>query len=156
MSKEIFQSKEYKEIMQKCLVDTIALLFNENKYFSILCRVENIEFTPMLPNDIYQQFGSEIIFSLSGYTYESASINKDYLTFEAGFGSESIGSVLQIPILNILHLIIDNNTPLVINHAPLIEEDKSPKEIIKNNSMEALMNNPENQKLASFRKAQKK
>jgi hypothetical protein len=156
MSEEIFQSKEYREIMKKCLSDTISLLFDKNEHFSILCTVEDIEFNPILPSDIYNQFGSEVIFSLAGYTYESASVNDKYLSFEAGFGSEGFGSVLNIPLLNIKHLLIDN-IPLIINHSPLItEEDDDSKEQQENNSMQALMNNPENQKLASFRKARKK
>lgn len=155
MSKEIFHSKEYREIMRKCLGDTMSLLFDKNQQFSILCTVENIEFNPILPSDIYDQFGSEVIFSLAGYTYDSASVNEKYLSFEAGFGSEGFGSTLKIPILNIKHLLIEN-IPLIINHSPLIVENYLSKEKQENNSMQALMDNPENKKLASFRKVRKK
>jgi hypothetical protein len=155
MSKEIFHSKEYREIMQKCLGDTISLLFDKNQHFSILCTVENVEFNPILPDDIYDQFGTEVIFSLAGYTYETASVNDKYLSFEAGFGSEGFGSVLNIPILNIKHLLIEN-IPLIINHSPIMAEGDKSKEKQENNSMKALMNNPENKKLASFRKARNK
>jgi hypothetical protein len=81
---------------------------------------------------------------LSGYTFESAKIDKGYFVFEAGFGSENFGATVSVPLLAIKQLFVEEH-PIVINLAePLLAQKKEDK---VQNSMEALLNNPENKKL---------
>jgi len=142
----LFQNAHYKALTQQYIIDTISLLFDENRFFSIVCDVEYIEFEPYLPNDIYAQFGKNVLFSLAGYTYESAKIEEEHFVFEAGFGKDNFGAVVSMPILAIKQLIVDE-TPILINMAsPILDEDEVNEEGVKN-SMEMLMSNPENQKL---------
>lgn len=142
----IFQNVNYKNITQQYLSDTISILFDENKYFSIVCEVEYIEFEPYLPHEIYAQFGKSVLFSLSSYTYESAKIEDGYFIFEAGFGKDNFGAVVAMPLLAIKQIIVDE-TPIVINLCipSMIKEEESDKGV--QNSMSMLMNNPKNQKL---------
>jgi len=152
MDSMIFHNANYKNITQQYLSDTISILFDENKYFSIVCEVEYIDFEPYLPYEIYAQFGQSVLFSLSSYTYESAKIEDGYFIFEAGFGKDNFGAVVAMPLLAIKQIIVDE-TPIVINLCTpsVIDEEESEKGV--QNSMSMLMNNPENQKL--FKKMKK-
>ena len=83
--------------------------------------------------------------ALSGYTYESAMLDSKKLVFEAGFGRDSIGSLVSVPLSAILQIIIDD-TPIFINLS--LEEEEIEQEQVKvQRSMEAFLSNPENQKL---------
>ncbi|MBN2824560.1 MAG: hypothetical protein JXQ76_04490 [Campylobacterales bacterium] len=151
MESTLFQNIKYKELIQQYLIDTIALLFDENKNFSIVCEVEYIEFDPYLPHDIYAQFGKNVLFSLVGYTYESAKLEEDYLIFEAGFGKDNFGAVVAMPVLAIKQIIVDE-TPIAINGAmPMLHIEEESNDGVQS-SMSILLNNPENQKLLKQRK----
>jgi len=154
MESPLFQNQEYKAITQDYLIDTIALLFNENKNFSIVCDMEYIEFEPTLPEEIASQFGKNVLFSLAGYTYDSAKIEDNHFIFEAGFGNENLGAVVMMPILAIKQIVVDE-TPIMINICtPTISRDEIEEDEGVENSMAMLLSNPENQKLLA--KMQKK
>lgn len=131
--------------MQQHLHQTIELLFKEDTEFRIICNTEYVEFMPQLPDYITQTFGDIIIFDIAEYSFESASIENDILTFEAGFGEENIGTTVSIPLLAIAQIFIDETyPPLAINFVK-----PTPKQTITQaqNSMDALLSNPKNQSL---------
>ncbi len=153
MESTLFKNIKYKELIQNYISDTIALLFDENRHFSIVCEVEHIDFDPYLPHEVYAQFGKNVLFSLAGYTYESAKIEDNYLIFEAGFGKDNFGAVVAMPLLAIKQIIVDD-MPIAINGASplsIIEEEND--EGIQN-SLSILLNNPENKKLLKQKKKQ--
>jgi hypothetical protein len=153
MESSIFQNSKYKAITQQYIIDTLSILFDENKHFSVICDVEYIEFEPDLPHEIYVQFGKNVLFSLAGYTYESARIEEEHFIFEAGFGKDNFGAVVAMPILAIKQIIVDE-APILINICnPTLAFDESDDEGVQN-SMAMLLNNPENQAL--LKKMQKK
>ena len=82
---------------------------------------------------------------LANYSFESATLNKEFLEFEAGFGSENFGAVVQIPLLAIKQIFV-GEYPILINIASI------PEEAEEIDSMSALLNNPENAKLLKRRK----
>jgi hypothetical protein len=90
---------------------------------------------------------------LSGFTFESAQLNEDQFSFEAGFGSENFGSMVSLPLLAIKQIFVGDN-PIVINLANPVIESREKKEgsASKKSSMEALLNNPENKKLLKNKK----
>lgn len=145
MPSSIFNSPEYQNLMQQHLHQTIELLFKEDTEFRIICNTEYVEFMPQLPDYITQTFGDIIIFDIAEYSFESASIENDILTFEAGFGEENIGTTVSIPLLAIAQIFIDEAyPPLAINFVK-----PTPKQTITQaqNSMDALLSNPKNQSL---------
>lgn len=146
MESPLFQNQEYKEITQNYIIDTIAILFNDNREFSIVCDTEFIEYEPPLPQDILAQFGKNVLFSLAGYTFESAKIEDDFFIFEAGFGTENLGAVVAMPILAIKQVVVDE-TPLLINICtPTVTPQEHNTKGVET-SMSMLLNNPENQAL---------
>ena len=153
MTINLLQTPEYRTLIQSHIFETIKYLFDKNQEFALACEVKYITFTPELPADIKDSFEDTVLFILSGFTFESAQLNEEYFSFEAGFGSENFGSMVSLPLLAIKQLFVGDN-PIVINLAnPVIESEKK-KEVSasKKSSLEALLNNPENKKLLKNKK----
>jgi len=146
---DIVSNPEFGALMQKSIQDLLVHLFEKEQNFGILCKIEELSFDPELPDYINEEFRPMTLFFLAGYTFESAEFHGDNLVFEAGFGSENIGSVVTVPLLSIMQIIIDE-TPIFINLAQVKSVPKEEKREIKpegvKNSMSALLSNPENQK----------
>jgi len=150
MTINLFQTPEYKKLMQNHIFQTIEYLFQKNQEFAVACEIKHITFNPELPQSILDTFEETVLFILSGYTFESASIDKDYFSFEAGFGEENFGSTVTVPLLCIKQVFVGEH-PIVFN---LVKYEGEKKESTSNkSSMEALLNNPENKKLLKKKKS---
>ena len=150
MTINLLQTPEYRTLIQTHIFETIKYLFNKNQEFALACEVKYITFTPDLPEDIKNSFDDKVLFILSGFTFESAQLNEESFSFEAGFGSENFGSTVSLPLLAIKQVFVGDN-PIVINLAnPVIEKEK--ESASKKSSMEALLKNPENKKLLKTKK----
>lgn len=151
MTINLFQTPEFRAMMQEYLSDTIGYLFEKDQEFAIACQTKHIDFSPPLPEHIKSTFKETVLFVLSGYTYQSAKLDEDFFTFEAGFGMENFGSTVTIPLLAIKQVFV-GETPVLLNHAnPPYKFEETPKASRKN-SMEALLNNPKNKKLLKKQK----
>ncbi len=145
---DIIKSSSFARLMENHIRDMLIYLFENDQNFGILCKIEQVSFDPPLPKHINEEFRAMTLFFLAGYTFESARIENDLLIFEAGFGQENIGSFVTVPLLSIVQIIIDD-TPAFVNLAlprerqniPNIEQHEGVQ-----NSMSALLSNPENQK----------
>lgn len=156
MTINLFQTPEYRTLMQSHIFDTITYLFNKDQEFALACEVKTITFNPELPTEILDSFNETVLFILSGYTLESAQLEESYFSFEAGFGSDNFGSLVTIPLLGIQQVFVGDN-PVVINHAKPVKDEEGREEndsrkALKSSSMEALLNNPENKKLLKGKK----
>jgi hypothetical protein len=147
MTINLFQTPEYRTLMEDHIEKTIGYLFNKNQEFSLACEIKHINFNPELPSSVKETFKDTVLFVLSGYTYETAKLDTGYFSFEAGFGSENFGSTVTVPLLAIKQLFVGDN-PIVLNLAQPIDKEK----VSKKSSMEALLNNPENKKLLKKKK----
>ena len=147
MTINLFQTPEYKKLMEEHIEKTIGYLFNKNQEFALACEIKHVSFTPELPSEIKETFNETVLFVLSGYTYETAKLEEEYFYFEAGFGADNFGSTVAVPILAIKQVFVGDH-PIVLNLAEPVKEE----EVSKQNSMEALLNNPENKKLLKKKK----
>jgi len=147
MTINLFQTPEYRKLMEEHISNTIAYLFEKNQEFAIACEVKYIDFTPELPSEIMESFKETVLFVLSGYTFESAKLEEGFFSFEAGFGSENFGSVVTMPLLAIKQVIVGEH-PVVLNLAQPTPKTK----LSTKSSMEALLRNPENKKLLKKKK----
>lgn len=145
---DIIKSSSFARLMENHVRDMLIYLFENDQNFGILCKIDHVTFDPPLPHHLSEEFRAMTLFFLAGYTFESARIDHDVLIFEAGFGQENIGSFVSVPLLSIVQIIIDD-TPAFVNLA-LPQEQHPVVNIEKNegvqNSMSALLANPENQK----------
>ncbi len=153
MTINLLQTPEYRTLIQSHILETIKFLFNKNQEFALACEVKYITFTPELPSEIKDSFDDTVLFILSGFTFESAQLDEEYFSFEAGFGSDNFGSTVSLPLLAIKQIFLGDN-PIVINLAnPVIESEKKKEgSASKKSSMEALLKNPENKKLLKNKK----
>ncbi len=144
---DIIKADGFISLMQNHIEEILLYLFEQNQNFGILCKIDHVTFEPPLPEHICNEFRQMTLFFLAGYTFESARLEEGYLSFEAGFGSENVGSVVTLPLLGIMQIIVDE-TPVFVNLATLKEREKEVKETPKgiNNSMASFLSNPENQK----------
>jgi len=139
------QQTPFQDIMEEHIFKTIEFLFELNQEFGVACEVSYVEFEPTLPQEILKSLPEVTLFMLANYSFESASLEVDRLQFEAGFGSENFGALVQIPLLAIKQVFV-GEYPILINIT-------SPKEEIQEiDSMSALLNNPKNAKLLKKRK----
>ena len=154
MLDNLIKDKKFAEVMKKNLQELIIYFFQKEQHFSILCSIKDVTFDPILPEPIQSEFREVTLFFLAGYTFETAHIEGDYLVFEAGFGSDNIGSVVHIPLLAILQVIAEE-TPVLINLAHYeesneleldIDLEESVDELGVKNSMASFLSNPENSK----------
>jgi hypothetical protein len=141
---DLFHSDDYRSLMRDHIYNVLAFLLENNSDFAVAAEVEHMEFAPELPRELRKGFSEVALFVISGYTLESAYIDGDCLHFEAGFGEENIGADTKTPFLAIKQIFI-GEYPILINityPTPFVSASQTPK-----HSMEALLNNPENQKL---------
>ncbi|MCD6212980.1 MAG: hypothetical protein J7J02_08360 [Sulfurovum sp.] len=150
MTINLFQTSEYKKLMEEHIEKTIGYLFNKNQEFSLACEIKHVSFTPELPSGIKETFNETVLFVLSGYTYETAKLEEGYFYFEAGFGADNFGSTVTVPLLAIKQVFVGDH-PIVLNLAEHINKEEVSK-VSKKSSMEALLNNPENKKLLKKKK----
>ena len=146
MTINLFQTPEYRAIMEEHLGKTISYLFEKDQSFALACQIKHIIFTPELPKEIKETFKETVLFVLSGYTYQSAKLEEDIFSFEAGFGEENFGSTVSMPLLAIKQLFV-GDTPILLNHADIAYKKEEEQKLSQKSSMEALLNNPKNKKL---------
>lgn len=147
MLEGLLGSEEFQGLMKRHAKEVLEQLLKRGVNFSILTNISDVTFDPELPAEIRQNFKSITMFFLAGYTFESTQIYNGKISFEAGFGSDNFGSLVSLPIEAILQIIIEE-IPIFINlSTPPKSQAKEPKETGLKRSMEALMSNPNNQKL---------
>ncbi len=144
---DIVKDNAFGSLMHNHISDLLIYLFEQDQHFGVLCKIEHLTFDPPLPEHISSEFHPTTLFFLAGYTFETARIEEDYLVFEAGFGSENIGSVVSVPLLSVMQIIIDQ-TPIFVNLATIkeIQKEKAPAVNGVKDSMSAFLSNPENKK----------
>ena len=138
-----FQSEAYRKIQQEHLSRTIAFLLENGIEFAVAAEVKYIDFEPPLPEEIASSLRELSLFILSGYTFESSSVDEESLRFEAGFGEANIGAWVTIPLLAIKQIVV-GEYPIALNIAEPAPVEPAPD---ASRSMEALLRNPENLKL---------
>ena len=147
MIEGLLASEEFHGLMKKHAKEVLETLLKQGANFSILTNIADVTFDPALPSHISQNFKPITMFFLAGYTFESTQVYNGRISFEAGFGSDNFGSLVSLPVEAILQIIIEE-IPVFINLStppkPMVQV---PKETGVKRSMEALMSNPDNQKL---------
>lgn len=142
MVKNIIEDENYKNLIQKQIKDIIIFLLDKKQEFALTANLDKITFEPILPDVIKNQLPKYSLFILSNYTYSTIAINDEYISFEAGFGSENFGSIVKVPLASIFQIIIDESI-LYLN--PVATVDKFNKDN-KLNSMNVFKKNPNNKK----------
>ncbi|MGL2741204.1 hypothetical protein ACQJ8X_01100 [Helicobacter pylori] len=150
--------RELRLLNNKHCVEYLQFLSKNHLSFNLLCERDAIDFSPKLPKEIHEKFGSLVLFILAGYTLESLMIDAQSVQFEAGFGPNNIGSVVQVKLPGIIQILIkekDENAvlfnrcdslELFQKEEPLMQEPKKDERESKEwlDSKEALFSNSKN------------
>lgn len=151
---ELLEKDEFVGAVHYSLEKVIKLLLSEDIPFSILANMSFVNFEPDLPKEISDNFKPITLFDLYGYTLSSASLKNGIFSFEAGFGSEDFASLVTLPQGAILQIAVDD-TPIFLNMSipktdeanNSIRKSENKKEDGTSRSMNAFLNNPENERL---------
>ncbi|GAA7485996.1 hypothetical protein KVD68_02140 [Helicobacter pylori] len=150
--------RELRLLNNKHCVEYLQFLSKNHLSFNLLCERDAIDFSPKLPKEIHEKFGSLVLFILAGYTLESLMIDAQSVQFEAGFGPNNIGSVVQVKLSGIIQILIkEKNENIVLfnrcdslelfqKEEPLMQEPKKDERESKEwlDSKEALFSNSKN------------
>jgi len=146
MPMKILETSQYKELMKEHIYATVEYMFDKNQEFGVACETSAVNFEPDLPSELKASLPEVTLFMLANYSFETASIDTEYISFEAGFGAENFAALVHIPLLAVKQLFVEEY-PILINVTTTNEEIKEEKEDQPIDSMAALLNNPENAKL---------
>lgn len=145
----VVHDKIFHALMQKHAREVVQYLLDQKKTFSILCNIQRITFDPFLPE--LKNLPHFSLFVLMGYTFESIELDQNALYFEAGFGKDNAGSLVNVPFDSIIQISLHNteskSTPqesLLFTNI-LASFDSQPTSI--EDSMRTFLQNPENQHL---------
>ncbi|MUU29095.1 hypothetical protein F7203_04265 [Helicobacter pylori] len=150
--------RELRLLNNKHCVEYLQFLSKNHLSFNLLCERDAIDFSPKLPKEIHEKFGTLVLFILAGYTLESLMIDAQSVQFEAGFGPNNIGSVVQVKLPGIIQILIkEKNENIVLfnrcdslelfqKEEPLMQEPKKDERESKEwlDSKEALFSNSKN------------
>ncbi len=150
--------RELRLLNNKHCMEYLQFLSKNHLSFNLLCERDAIDFSPKLPKEIHEKFGTLVLFVLAGYTLESLIIDTQSVQFEAGFGPNNIGSVVQVELPGIIQILIKekNENAVLFNRCdslelfqkeePLFQEPKKDERESKEwlDSKEALFSNSKN------------
>jgi len=145
----LLEMPEFSELLGDHGAEMVAFFLDEEIEFGILCNLADVEFKDKLPEDIYASLKPLTLFMVAGYSFESARIRDDLvLEFEAGFGPENFGTVVQVPLSSILQIMVGDTVVFVNLTATLPKRRKETiNEGSETRSLDAIFSNPENEKL---------
>ncbi|GAA7117132.1 hypothetical protein ID0221_12410 [Helicobacter pylori] len=106
--------RELRLLNNKHCIEYLQFLSKNHLSFNLLCERDAIDFSPRLPKEIHEKFGSLVLFVLAGYTLESLMIDAQSVQFEAGFGPNNIGSVVQVELPGIIQILIKEKNENVV------------------------------------------
>ncbi|MGL2530762.1 hypothetical protein ACOWOJ_06910 [Helicobacter pylori] len=150
--------RELRLLNNRHCIEYLQFLSKNHLSFNLLCERDAIDFSPKLPKEIHEKFGSLVLFILAGYTLESLMIDAQSVQFEAGFGPNNIGSVVQVKLPGIIQILIkEKNENIVLfnrcdslelfqKEEPPLQEPKKDERESKEwlDSKEALFSNSKN------------
>ncbi len=115
--------RELRLLNNKHCIEYLQFLSKNHLSFNLLCERDAIDFSPKLPKEIHEKFGSLVLFVLAGYTLESLMIDVQSVQFEAGFGPNNIGSVVQVKLPGIIQILIKekNENAVLFNRCDSLE-----------------------------------
>ncbi|WP_321469882.1 hypothetical protein [Halarcobacter sp.] len=143
MINNIIENSEYKDLVSKQVKETMEFLIEQGQEFAITANIDAVKFDPELPSLVFDQLSKFSLFVLSNYTYSTINIDDNYITFEAGFGSENFGSIVKVPLFSIFQIIIDESILYINSVATVDKFNKDAKE----KSFNVFKNNPNNKNL---------
>ncbi len=144
MVANVIEDDKFKDLMKNQIKTLADFLLNKDSEFAITVNVNAATFNPELPSSIKSKLSKFSLFVLANYTYSTVRVDNDFISFEAGFGSENFGSTVTIPLESVFQIVIDDSI-LLINPVATVEKFNEKKASLTK-SMNIFKNNPNNKK----------
>lgn len=140
-------------LLDRHATQIVEYLLSSRYEFGVVANLDTISFDPPLPEEILSKIAPTTFLMLAGYSLESASLEGDYLIFEAGFGPDNFGSVVSVHSSTIIQIIVDELSLFVNLYAGQkhgLPNEKPEPEMIPSGDAErsrnVFLSNPENKK----------
>jgi hypothetical protein len=115
---------EIKKLLLKHSIQIVRELLEKGIPFRVVAINKGINYTPPLPSPIGEELQKReiIVFDLVNYTLASGEVIDSTLRFEAGFGPQNVGAVVEIPLWRVTTVVLlSPELPLFVN--PFSEEE---------------------------------
>ena len=143
MINDIIEDTKYKDLVSLQIKNTIDFLLERNQEFAITANIKAVKFNPDLPEATKEQLSKFTLFILSNYTFTTIKLENNNLYFEAGFGSENFGSVVEVPLYSIFQIVLGESI-LFVN--PVATVEKFNEDTVEK-SLNVFKSNPNNKNL---------
>lgn len=135
MNESILNKDVFCDLMQKHCYEVLNTLINENTEFSIVVNTKYVSFDPILPEELDISKNPYTLFALGGYTFTSIKLDKNSITFHAGFGPDDFATFVNVDLKAITQIQIENSV-LFVNFSVY----KRKKENMMEKSMNVFLN----------------
>jgi len=100
--------RELKLLKLKSAIQLLTQLLESQIPFRIVVINEGVKYTPSLPSTIGKELEKQeiVVFELVNYTLASGEVEGKTLRFEAGFGLQNVGAIVEVPIWKITTIAI--------------------------------------------------
>ncbi|TQR29341.1 hypothetical protein DMB92_08240 [Campylobacter sp. MIT 99-7217] len=95
MSERILSNDSFVKLMIKHCHEVIASLVAQNVEFGIVVNTHFVSFEPKLPENLNTK-EPYALYILAGYTFESINLEKEKITFHAGFGPDDFATFVSV------------------------------------------------------------
>lgn len=141
MINRILEDENFILLMQQHCYNMLSFLIYQNTEFSIVVNTEFTSFNPPLPEHLDVKKNPYVLFALGGYTFESIKLEKDSISFHAGFGPDDFATFVNVDLAAITQIQVENNV-LFVNFA--LYKGKQKDKNATEKSMNIFLNNPKN------------
>ncbi|KAA6227023.1 hypothetical protein FMM56_07890 [Campylobacter sp. LR264d] len=144
MLDKFLADNKFVALMTSHCYDVIKMLTNGGIEFNIVVHTKFVNFNPPLPEEFGIQNHALSVFALAGYTFESISLEKDKLFFEAGFGPDDYETLVSLNLAAINQIQVENSV-IFVNFS--LYKGECDKKHLTQNSKKLFLNNPNNKNL---------
>lgn len=140
MIEKILNDKPFISTMQRHCYEVIARLMELKIEFCIVANTKFVDYAPALPDDLNPNKNPFALFALAGYTFESLQLQKDAISFHAGFGPSDFATYVSVDLGAITQIQVENDI-IFVNFSFYSRVDEKD---LTQNSMNIFLNNPKN------------
>ncbi|AJC91051.1 hypothetical protein CSUB8523_1326 [Campylobacter subantarcticus LMG 24377] len=145
MIDKILNNKTFIDLMQKSIYECLQILIQEDIEFNIIVNTKFVTLEPPLPQDLdVVSKNHYCVFALGGYTFKSIVLNKEHIEFHAGFGPDDFATFVKVDLGAITQIQVEDNI-IFVNFSNYFKKQSEQK--LKEKSMNAFLNNPNNKDL---------
>ncbi|EAK9944224.1 hypothetical protein A0Z86_01500 [Campylobacter lari] len=145
MIDKILNNKNFISLMQKSIYECLQILIQEDIEFNIIVNTKFVTLEPPLPLELdVVSKNPYCLFALGGCTFKSIVLANEHIEFHAGFGPDDFATFVKVDLGAITQIQVEDNI-IFVNFSNYFKKQNDQK--LKEKSMNAFLNNPNNKDL---------